>query len=90
MVAHAGIGEDGDVLALAHHLSLIEGADVFPLGDLFAEVIEQHVLEEEHRIVIADRRLHQALGIGGGAHCHNLDAGHGMKISLQTLAVLSA
>ena len=90
MVAHARIGQDRHVLAFPHHIGLVEGADVVARGDLFAEVVEQHVLKKQHRIVIPNRRLHQPLGVGGCAHGHDLDAGHGVEIGLEPLAVFGA
>ena len=41
-------------------------------------LVAEHALalEEEHRIVVADRGLHQALRIGGARRDHDLHAGH--------------
>ena len=46
------------------------------------------MLKEEHGVVITNRSLHQALGVGGRAHRDNLDAGHGVEVGLKSLAVL--
>ena len=48
------------------------------------------MLKEQHGIVVANGGLHQALGIRGRAHRHDLDAGHGMEIGLEALAVLGS
>ena len=48
------------------------------------------MLEEQNRIVVADRGLHQALCVGRRAACHDLDARHGVEISLKSLTVLGS
>jgi hypothetical protein len=39
------------------------------------DAVEDLVLEEDHRIGIADRRLEQTLGIGRGRRRHDLEPG---------------
>ena len=46
------------------------------------------MLKKQHRVVVTDGGFEQALGIGGGAARHDPDAGHGVEIGLQPLAVL--
>ncbi len=90
VVTHAGVGEQGDVLALPHHLGFVEGEGVLPFRQFFAEVVEEHVLKKEHRVVVANGRLHQPLGVGGGAASHDLDPRHSVEVGLQALAVLGS
>ena len=89
MVAHAGVGQDRDVAAFLDQIGLVQGTGVVPFRNLFREVVKQHVLEEQHGVVVANRRLHQALGVRWGADRHDLDAGHRMEVGLEALAVLS-
>ena len=45
------------------------------------------MLKEEHRVVVADRSLHQPLGICRRAASHNFDARYGMEIGLKALTM---
>src|SRR5437762_4484957 len=52
--------------------------------------VEMFVLEEEHRIVAADRRAQQARGIDGRRRIHDADAGAVREDALARLAVIRA
>jgi hypothetical protein len=52
------------------------------------EVVGQFVLEKEHRVIVADRRLQQSLGVVGRGGNGNLQAGHVEKESFGALRVV--
>ena len=56
--------DDRHVAALAPDDRLPERDDVLALGDLAVLEREQVVVEEDDRVVVADRRGHQALRVG--------------------------
>ena len=74
---HQEVGHDGRVSAWPQHFGLAERDKVFLLGNhtqdlkpafLFPRTlaaVEEFVLEEDHRVVIADSGLEEALGIIG-------------------------
>ena len=62
---HAAEGDDGDVVALAGHVGLAEGDRIGLVRDLLLHVVQGLVLEEDHRVVVADRLDQQALGLVG-------------------------
>ena len=63
---HDREGRDGDVLAGALDLGLADRQDeIGILRHVERLAVEDLVLEEDHRIGIADRGLEQALGVGG-------------------------
>jgi hypothetical protein len=49
---------------------------VLVVGDLAALAVEVLVLDEDDRVVVADRRLEQALGVRGGRRDRDEQAGH--------------
>ena len=77
-VGHAdGEGDDGDVLAGAVNARLADRQDeVVDLRHREGLAVENLVLEEDHRVGIADRRLEQALRVGGGVGRDHLEARH--------------
>ena len=74
---HQQPAEDGDVRPLSRHRRLVERNDVIPVGNVARRVdraglgaralraVEQLVLEDHHRIVVADGGLEQPLGVVG-------------------------
>ncbi len=68
-------GDDGDVLALAHHARLADRHDIVVELRHFAGVAVEHlVLEEDDGIGIADRGLQEALVVGGRVRRDHLQA----------------
>ena len=88
MMTHSRIGQNRDITALAHDLSAVKGANVIAFRDVLTEVVEEDMLKEENWIVVANRCLHQSLGIRWCADSNDLDTRNGMKIGLKPLAVL--
>ena len=87
---HTADRDHRDMLALAHERRFAERDRVVALRDRAFARVERLVLEEHHRVVVADRREHQALGIVGvGGHDH-LEARHGGDQRVHRLAVLRA
>ena len=62
---HAPERDDRHVVALAHDVGLAERDRVRLLGHVALERVEHLVLEEDHRVVVADRLDQQALGVVG-------------------------
>ena len=74
---HARDPDDRHVGALAAHGGLAEAGDVVAvLGHLAPLAVEVLVLDEDDGVVVADRRLEQALGVGGGARHGDEQARH--------------
>ena len=70
-----GVGEHGDVGALAEHRRLPE-RDHLVVGRPFpADAVEHRVLDEHHRIVGSDCVLEHALGVSRGARCEHDETG---------------
>src|SRR6266511_2675894 len=65
-VDHAADGHHGGPVALALDVGPAELDDVLTLGHLAAGVVQQFVLEEHHRVVVADRGGEQPLGVRRG------------------------
>ena len=65
-VRHPQDADDRHVVPLAAHRRLAEADDlvVAVLGNLAAHAVEGLVLDEDHRVVVADRRLQQPLAVG--------------------------
>ena len=60
----------------AHHFGLADGHGVlFGRQVLLDAAVEALVLEEEHRVVVADGGFDEALGVVGGGRAHHLQAG---------------
>ena len=59
---HAGDADQGHVGALSHRPRLADGQLVGLLRHVALHVVEQLVLEEDHRVVGVHRRYQQALG----------------------------
>ena len=72
---HGGLAEGDGGLAGRHLLGLVEQADVE---------------EKQHRVVVADRRLEQPLGISRGTRHHHLEAGAMDEPGLVVVVVLGA
>ncbi len=56
--------------------------------DLALDVVEREALEEEHGIVVADRRLQQPARVGGRGRGDDLQAGHVREPGVEALRVL--
>ena len=68
---------DGDVGAGAADLGLADRHQpVLDVGHVELVAVEHLVLEEDHRVGVADRRLEQALGVGGVVGRDHLQARH--------------
>src|SRR3546814_5723059 len=70
------IADERDVLAGTGDACLADRHDVIvELRHLEAAAVENLVLQHQHRVGIADRRLDQALEVGRAVGCHHLQAG---------------
>ena len=86
---HAGIGNQGDIRPLPgqgrsadlHHIVRL-------IGDFALHRVGPFVLQEDHRVVVPDRRLQQALAVRRGVGRDHLQTGHVVEPRLQGLAVL--
>src|SRR5438552_12192710 len=88
-IHHAHVGDDGDVGALAPHDRLAEGnGEVRVLRHLALHVVEGLGLDEDDRIVVADGRLQQALGVHRRGGAHDLQPRHVVEVHLHRLRVL--
>ena len=87
---HAAEGDDQRVVALAHDVRLGERNRVAAIRDLALGVVEQLVLQEDHRIVVADRLDQQPLRVIGAGGDHHLQPGDMGEDRIQRLAVLRA
>src|SRR5438309_58293 len=62
-VHHAHIGDDRHVPSLPAHDRLAEGnREVWVVGNLALDRVERLGLDEDHRVIVADRRLQEPLG----------------------------
>ena len=88
-VHHAHVGDHGDVGALAADDGLAErDQEVGILRHLALDGVERLRLDEDDRVVVADGRLQEALGIGGCRGPHDLEPGHVVEVRLHALRVL--
>ena len=62
--------------------------EVVVVGDLALHVVEHLALDEDDRVVVADRGLEQALGVGGRGGRHDLQAGDVRVRRFERLRVL--
>ena len=64
VVRHQPVGDDRDLRARVGDLGLAERDRVVGVGDVAADrAVHLLVLEEQHRVVVADRRAQQAAGV---------------------------
>ena len=88
---HARDADDGHVGALAADGGLAEVDEVLVvLGDLAALAVEVLVLDEDDRVVVADGRLEQALGVGRRRGHGDQQAGHVQEEGLEAVRVRRA
>ena len=72
---HGGISDDAKVMTFADNARLAQGYNVIVSGNfILNSPIKIFVLEENNRIVIADRRLDQAFGVVGAGGANYLQA----------------
>ncbi len=71
---HLRPGDDGDVGAFALHVGHADRNDVVALGHLALRPVEHLALEEDHRVVVPDGRLQQALRVVRRRRRHDLQA----------------
>ena len=100
LIPHQHIGHDGHILALAADRRLTKGNRVVLIrhfahgaqlsGFLALSAVQQLVLKDQYRVIIADRLLHQALGIICRGRADYFQAGAVDEIALQRLGVLCA
>src|SRR2546429_394598 len=62
---HGGQGDDSAILAVSKHPGGAEPVDVLSVGHLAFDAVERFLLEEQHRVGIADGGGEQALRVGG-------------------------
>ena len=78
-------------LPVFHDARLADGQhEIVDLGHRKGPAIDDFIFQEDHRIGIADRRLEQALGVGGGIRRDHRHAGHRGIPGGIILAVLGA
>src|SRR6056297_1799363 len=85
---HRRGADQGDIRAFTLDISLAEGNEEFLFGHRGLVVVHQLVFEDHDRVVIADRGLHQALGLVGRGGHRDLQAGDMRHQRVQRLAVL--
>src|SRR5579859_2215914 len=89
VVRHQAPRKAAELGALTAHDRRSDGQDVIAVGHLLRdEPVHLLVLEEQHRVGVANRRLQQAVRIGGHARHHHLQAGHVGVESLDRLRVV--
>ena len=76
--------------ALAEHLRRAEAVDDLAVGHVVLRRVEPLVLEEQHRVGIADRGRHQTDDVGGVRRGDDLDPRYRHRPVLHALAVLGA
>ena len=91
-VDHPQEPDDRDVAALAQDRSLTEVderpvAVAIGVGDLAASAVERLVLDEDHRVVVADRRLQKALAVGRRGRAGDEQAGDVQEHRLEAVGV---
>src|SRR5437588_920448 len=64
---HPRMRADGDVVAGSLDVVLVQRHQMLTVGHLALDGVGTFVLHEHHRIVVANRRLQHALGVGGSA-----------------------
>ena len=85
---HARDADDRDIAALAAHGGAAEVERVVvPVGHISPLAIERLMLDEDHGVLVADRRLQQALRIGWGGGNRDEQAWHVHKDRLQAVRV---
>ena len=85
---HRPVRHDRQVAAGAPDGGLPDRDDAVALGeDLLRPPVEELVLEEEDRVVVADRRLEEAAGVGGGRGDDDREAGRPGEVALGALRV---
>ena len=84
---HDGEGDDGDVGAFAFHLGLADRQDEIIVRRAFEAVaVHDLVLEEDHRVRVADGGAQQALGIGGDSTAPRPSAPGNARTSSHSIA----
>ena len=83
-----GVADQSYVLAGPLDVGLADRHDVLALGHLPLDVVQHLALEHDHGVVVADRRLEQAFGVGGRGRRHDLEAGDMTQPALPRLRVL--
>src|SRR5271168_1984397 len=72
-VHHGRIRDDGQVLSLAAHDSFAQRHGVIALWKLFLDAaVKKFVLEEQHRVVVANGGFKQPFGVVGRGGIHDL------------------
>ena len=85
---HVSRRDHGHVVARPLDVALAERDDVVLVGDQATERVQQLVLEEHDGVVVADRRLHQALRVIRGRGHHDLESRDVREPDLEALGVL--
>ena len=85
---HRARRDDRHVLARALHVGDAERDQELAVGHLALHRVVHLVLDEDDRVVVADRRLQQALRVGRRRRQDDLEARHVRDPRLQRLAVL--
>src|SRR5690606_17586919 len=76
--------------ALALDVGNTDGCEVVLIRNLALDVVEHLTLDEDHRVIIANGALQQALGISRSGRHHDLEAGYMSVPALERLRVLCA
>jgi hypothetical protein len=87
---HLAAGDDGAVVALTLELGHAERDHELLVRHLALDVVEHLALDEDHRVVVADGALEQALGVGRRAGRHHLEPRDVGVPRLERLRVLRA
>ena len=85
---HAAGGDDGDVAAFALDVGDAQRNGVIFLRHRALQPVHHLVFEKHHRVVVADGRFQQALGVVGRRRHHHLQSGNVAEPGVQRLRML--
>jgi hypothetical protein len=85
---HAPVADERQVAPRPLHLRAAQGQGVLLFGHRPLGPVQKLLLEEHHRVVVADRGFQQSLGVVGGGRDDHLEAGHVAHPGLHALRML--
>ena len=85
----AAIGDERNILPNAANLSLVDVDRAGVGGELAGHVVQHHVLEDQHRVGIFERRPKHSARVWDGRRSHHLNAGNMRIPSFKAMRMLS-